>query len=562
MLLYYRNNMLIKKSITENKVPVDNNLSVLYGRVQSGKRDHIMQYAIDCVNADRNCVIVTNNITSDLLLLKESFENILDTVEKRIIHVISNNKTCEQLAKTMRNKRCILLTLFNKSKLKKVYKLAKVVAKTAKNSKNNKIIFTNFIFDEGDLSMNTENSARNELVEKIISKFNSVFVSATPKSLFFENKNLLCSNVYEIPITENYVPLEQVVISKIENNKEADYLETLFDKCSVHEFVGKAGKMYKVKGIFFNIDRKVFEHTLLMNILKENYPDSYIVVNDDASIKVYKSKKLIALSKKSLPSTLYDIQKKWTNGTDNTSDYRYLFLIGSNKISRCTPIRAELPQKPTNCNEMLLITNMFYLPSIAITESNMVQQIRLVGVYPKESRPVLNLFTTEKVSKAILKYNKAIDEVLTNYKSETKTNNTSTTAISTKPVSKADYVKCYNVHKKIQEEGLIYLTKDSYSIKKTGTVSKEYDFVFTSRHSDTFNTIIKCIIEANKSLTSREIFEKAFINSTGGLTPFNTISARCSDLFNKFVLIREGSVPYKYSLSSSFGSFYSERKKE
>lgn len=568
--------MNFDKMDRKNLVPITNKISVIYGRVQCGKRDHIIQYAVDCIKNNRHCVIITNNITGDVKLMYETLVNY--GLGKHTIILNANT--------ILKETECnIVLALFNTTKLSKIYKLSsnlkKSQIKSQKQTQSQQKTLKpkiNFIFDEGDISKNTIGANRCSITNKIIKKFNTVFVSATPKSVFFENNNIMCNNVYKIPIPEDYIPVEKLNIIEIENNKNYEYLETLLDKCSTHTFIKeyKSNKLNKlnqhtictIKGVFFNTDRKVEEHNLFANYLHEKYPDSYVVVNNDKDIKItYPNfmSKAPKNSTKSLPSALYEIQQCWK---DRKEDYVYLFLIGSNKISRCTPIRAELKKKPIDSRQMLLITNMVYIPSAQINEASLVQQIRLVGIFPGPNKPQLNLFTLPKVKTIAMKYNKEMDNIIENYSKAKKIEDNSdlvdqkssrNTCTFIEPIKNSDYIKCYNIHKRYTLDGLSYLTEESFKEKlsETKITDIEYD-ILNKKNSDTYKKIINILLKNRKEsldqgLTSRQIYDSEFTDLTG-ITPYNTISARCSELYKSKILDRIGNVPYIYKLNNDFNT--------
>jgi hypothetical protein len=483
--------------ISPVRININSKLSVVYGRVQSGKRDCIFQFAIDCINGNRNCVIFTNNIRGDAMLMKESLTNILGKHDSavHVSMITTGPKSVNDLFNKMTFNRQIVIALFNHSSIKKIKKIADDLHKEH--------IYTSFIFDEGDTYTNGDTVvSRRVECEKIVKKYKCVFVTATPKSLLFEIDGIKCENVYKIPIPENYVGYEDLNVYEINNNKDFSYISQFFDNynegpnspndpknpkdprdptsppgplLSVHTFKNKKTNTNKIIGIFINTDRKVKEQKKIATECCEKYPDSFVVVNNGSQIQIYKNGKHDRNSNKSLPSTLYDIQQEWPSD----GVIRYLFLIGSEKISRCTPIRAELPEKPTNCNEMLLITNMFYLPR-TLYECNLVQQIRLVGIYPNPNnsqdsqRPQLNLYTTKEINNKLSLYNSGIDKILDKYyqhsdktKDNKKDNNKEEdkklcTNTIIDPIPKQEYVKCYKSHKAKRDNGLCYLTKESY----------------------------------------------------------------------------------------------------
>jgi hypothetical protein len=415
-------------------IPKTNKLSLVYGNVQSGKRKIIIDYAEECLKENIFCTVITNNFTSDLRLLEESFE-------KRISK--DNFSALMSLTKSKDNKN-IILALFNTSKLNYAYKIA--IAR-----KHNEKIETNFIFDEGDLSFNTSDSKRNIIVQDIMSSFNTVFITATPKSLFFENIGLICSNIYTIRRPKNYVSVDMLEFHNIGNDKKIiDILCS--ENLSKHTFYNKNGS-HKIIGTCINVSRKKNDHYNILVDIQQEFKDSIILLNNDDSIKIFKGLTLVETSHKSLPTTLYSLQKKWT------SEYsEYLFLIGSNKISRSTPIRAELEKEPTDCKQMLLITNMIYLPNEKITEALMVQQIRLTGLYPHKNRPRLCLYTTTFVKDASLKYNKYIEEFI-----DASLNNSNKLTVDTvQSVGILEYRKPYTRHKKFTKDLQVYMTENTF----------------------------------------------------------------------------------------------------
>lgn len=461
VIVKVQNKKTLDINLVELNISVMHKNCVIFGRVQSGKRAYMIQYAIDCFNIGRNCVIITNNITSDLLLMQESFKNILNSYGKNIddyVVVLHNDKN--NIIETLKTSRKIILMLFNVQKIKMIKEIVDELY-------HNKIS-TNFIIDEGDISMNSEDAERNKTFDEIKKKYKTASVSATPKSLFFETKNLKGGNIYKIPVPSNYVSTEDIKIITIEDNKDFLYIENLIKDCSEFIFKNNKRNTNKVIGTFINTDRTKGEHNKLAANLNTKYPNSYVVVNDDKEIKIYKYGTFLRTSNQSLPATLYDIQNEW----DNTCTH--LFLIGSVKISRCTPIRAELPIKPTECNEMLLITNMIYIPSLTAPECNIVQQVRIVGIYPG-TKPELKLFTTEFVKKVISKYNKDMDDIIDNYHNNPK----ETTNINIKPIPKEEYLlKPYKAHKAKRNNNMCYYTNESFENRhKLSTNSSLQNYV-------------------------------------------------------------------------------------
>jgi hypothetical protein len=524
----------IDNVVSNIRINLNKKISVLYGRVQSGKRDGIFQFAFDCLNAGRNCIIFTNNIRSDAMLMKESLKNILGKDKcSMYVSLLLEIKNLDILEKKMKTDRQIVIALFNPTNLQKIQKIANDIYK------NN--IRTSFIFDEGDIYKNTQSDAkRNQICDEIVKKYKTVFVTATPKSILFEISGIKCESVYKIPVPNNYVSTEDLEIEEIENNKKFSYISQLFKDLTIHTFKNDKCSNNKIKGVFINTDRTVEEHDKLASECCKKFKKSYVIVNNGSEIKLHKNGKPLRTSNSSLPNTLYDIQQEWPSD----GSIEYLFLIGSAKISRCTPIRAELKQKPTDCNEMLLITNMIYLPSTDV-ECNMIQQVRLVGIYPELNRPVLKLFTTKDIKNKISRYNPGMDRILDNYfQNKNKKNFTN---IVVEPIQTYEYVKCYPSHTVTRKDGLCYLTEESYDHYNTSTLSTP-----TNTETATISEIsvlgaCKQVLSNGSQLSSLEVYNilkdnQNFVNHIGLR---NQIS-HC--LGHNTCFQRHGTNPKRYSL--------------
>ena len=427
--------------------------AIVTAPVQSGKRDFIIKYSKECISRGINVYIILDNYLTNYFLLKESFqkENIKvcrctkTPIKKKVLIKGLPLGSCRLDSLPLGS--CRLDSLVPERPIVNQKQEPKIIVFLMNIScikKINSLKPANIIIDEADILTNCTAQRSTALLK---SKFNIVYLTASPKSLFFELNDIKCKDVYDLGHDkEQYVSYEAIKMNIIEYDKSNKYIKSLFDKCTDHTFINPSRPFNKVKGIFINVDRLCSSHLDLANSCFQY--KGYVIINNGETIKVYHNGILKKKYKMSLPSVLYDIQLSWT-----ISDY-YLILIGSKKVSRGTPIRAELPQKPTDCNQMLLITNMIYLPS-RIIETNIIQEIRLQGIYPVKNRPVLNLFTIKRVVDTLKNYD--INSILTTYKQEPE----ELTITPLKPVSKAKFVKPYTKHRSYIRGNLVFSTEAS-----------------------------------------------------------------------------------------------------
>lgn len=562
--------------INKRDFPISLNSNVLiYGHVQSGKRNYIIQYAINCVNIGRHVFMFSDNVLDYKKFINETFINIFDEYDcDAEEYIIMNQKDEDFLFSLLTNGGPkIVLMLNNKTDATTVINIIKRLNATS--------IMVNSIFDESDKistdgSKNT--SKRSNLAQTIIAESHgSLLITATPFSnMWIKTQNdILGKDLFFIEPNVDYVDYESIrdngkrtLRIKVKNQDEfctrniievngKEKIEKVINYDGIKKFIGefrshtftKKGKVnkYTVIGGFFNISTLKNTHSEIKDNLLMWYPNAYVVIVNGSVNKVFKNSINYGKpreSRKSFVGTMYEIQKKWKK-TD-----KYLFVIGCAKMTRCVPLRAELPIKPKNCNEMLLITNMVYICSDTATDDIIVQQgQRLNGWYPdKKTVPSLKLFTTKRVKEILIKYRVEITKQFDAIKKDPNCTTLEGSSELSNEISKDKvFSSARGKMKKVYKNGKHYPTEESARKivdNNNSSKTKENGKKTNSNVEEGILEVLKRIENENLSMTYSTIHELGnFLEKT---TPAS-VSSRCGELCERGILKKEGN-PYRYSL--------------
>ncbi len=505
-----------------------NEKNILYMPPQSGKRDYIIQYAIECLKQDISCIIITDTFNEHKHLLEDTLKNIFGDKFKDFI-------VCDNIDIDITRPR-IYLTIMH---IKYLKQLKDITCKY------------NIIIDEGDKVISSSTNlkpSKKSIYIDILTNKRSLFVTSTPFANLYIDKNSINGNCLIIPkVSEEYINTYTKNFSikciaydikdndKIITKKKINYikLHNIINQGNFHTFV-RNNKNYNIYGYLINIHINIEIHEEIKNnlslfIKKSNHNGYIILVNGKQHTVYYVSKYMetIELSEKSIPQLLLEIQNKWT---DNDM---YLFEIGKHKIARSVPAcRSELSKKPKNCNELLLITNLIYEPSDNENQANIIQANRLAGVYFGQHKLKLTLFTTQRAKDIYDNYSQELDKQIQNMKRfpNLKTIEScisvSKELINSIPFSKAQA----SDYKLIKHNDEFYPTKESVPISKK---------VYKNRYINDDTIEDKIIrITRNKWLSVKKIYDSCDWN-LNSKTPINSVSSRCNELFEKNILKRE-----------------------
>lgn len=559
-----------------------NRTVLVYGHVQSGKRNWIIQYAINCINVGNHVFMISDNVKDYKKLIYESFVRTFEEdVDDFVLFNIKEDKLFTILNE---GKPKIILMLNNPYDAKTMVNIMRRLSESSTNIK------VNTIFDECD-KISTDGSEhtsrRSNLAQHCIKNANgTLLITATPFANIWiktENgNNILGEDIHLIPQPEDYINYDStrdgekilniktydddafyekiVTVSEIDGKKKEkiekivnyDSIKEMVSEFKSHTFRKRKRKGFNEKkkctviGGCFNVSNLKNTHYEIKDNLLEWYPNAYVIIVNGNYNKVYKND-TVKESKKSFVGTMYDIQKKW-----NRKEDKYLFAIGSVKLTRCTPLRAELKTMPKDCNDMLLITNMVYVCSDSATSDIIVQQAqRLNGRYPrKKTIPPLTLFTTEKVKKIIFNYSVEVEKQFIEIKKKPESNTLEASVALSKNISKdRQFSNVRGKQQKVIKNNLVYPTMESAeniidNNSNNSSKPKEY------------SNIERCIIEVlsrieydddnNLFMKVDEIFELGdFLEKTTQ----ESVGSRCLELYKRGILKRMG-IPYGYSLAS------------
>jgi hypothetical protein len=408
----------------DNQEFIKSKYTLIKGEIQSGKSTYI-----------RN-IIISNflqNYTSILILMNQNSqkEQFIDSMNEFIINkfnidiltgerikVDKNESLYKECLEPINNKPKLIILIANPIQLKKFNELLNKI-------NNFKYIL---LIDEIDSIQNINiNNLYYELRNTINNAVTTYGFTATTFDVFFNEEELKSSRLFIIPNSDKYVGIDSISfqnleyevksISKYEKQIDIDpNIFDVYDKLSNEKPIYiKNLDMYHPISILHKTSRYTKHHLELFNYFKNHYIFKEIwsiIIFNGKGIKLYSP----LLKNKDELILLNETSKNKNNVFIFKSNnirivYKTLQELGSTHILTISGDLADRGINFVSDDYKIKLTHIYYVPSKMSTITNMIQSMRICGIYKYEDNFNITCICNKNITYEIKKAHQLLKEL-------------------------------------------------------------------------------------------------------------------------------------------------------